>query len=117
LSLPMDLHIDSMPDDKTVQAVMYGPLVLAGRFDGVTKEMMYGDTEPDPKSIFKVPEIAADESKPTGWIEADAKEPLTFHTVGQAQQTTLVPLNSIYKERYAVYWKVTDKNHGPQEET
>lgn len=117
LSLPMDLHIDSMPDDQTVQAVMYGPLVLAGRFDEVTKEMMYGDTEPDPKNIMKVAEITADGDKPTGWIEADAKQPLTFHTVGQAQQNTLVPLNSIYKERYAVYWKVNNKNRGPQEET
>lgn len=109
LNLPMDLHIDPMPDDKTVQAVMYGPLVLAGRFEEVTKEMMYGDTEPDPKKFMKVADITADADKPTGWIEADAKQPLTFHTVGQEQQTTLVPLNSIFKERYVVYWKVNSK--------
>ena len=29
--LPMSLHIDAMPDDPTLQAVMYGPLVLAGK--------------------------------------------------------------------------------------
>jgi hypothetical protein len=110
LSLPMDLHIDSMPDDESVQAVMYGPLVLAGRHEEVTKEMMYGDTEPDPKSMMKIAEITADGSKPTGWIEADAKEPLTFHTVGQSTQTTFVPLNSIFKDRYSVYWKVKNKN-------
>ena len=33
LTLPMDLHIDAMPDKETIQAAMYGPLVLAGRFD------------------------------------------------------------------------------------
>src|SRR6202050_4169767 len=39
LSLPMDLHISPMPDDETLQAAMYGPLVLAGRFDAVSPEM------------------------------------------------------------------------------
>jgi len=38
LSLPMGLHIDSMPDNETIQAAMYGPLVLAGRFDPVSKK-------------------------------------------------------------------------------
>lgn len=109
LSLPMDLHIAPMPDDATVQAVMYGPLVLAGRFETVTKEMMYSDTQPDPKKPMKVAEITADASKPTGWIEADQKQSLTFHTVGQEQPTTLVPLNTIFAERYAVYWKVNSK--------
>ena len=28
--LPMSLHVHAMPDDPTVQAFMYGPLVLAG---------------------------------------------------------------------------------------
>ena len=31
LSLPMSLHVHPMPDDPTLQAMMYGPLVLAGR--------------------------------------------------------------------------------------
>src|SRR5215470_209227 len=39
LSLPMQLHMSSMPDDESVQAAMYGPLVLAGRFDGVTRDL------------------------------------------------------------------------------
>src|SRR5262249_32257585 len=60
LSLPMGLHISPMPDDQKLQAMMYGPLVLAGRFDPVTKEMMYsGDYEPKPSDQFKVPDIVA----------------------------------------------------------
>ena len=46
LSLPMGVHIDSMPDDATVQAAMYGPLVLAGRFDAVAKDMTYSGYGP-----------------------------------------------------------------------
>ena len=110
LNLPMALHVDSMPDDETVQAMMYGPLVLAGRFDPVTKEMMYSDSEPKSGDQIKVADITAATGRPTGWLEADLKQPLTFHTVGQAQSTTLVPLYQIINDRYAVYWKVNSKS-------
>jgi uncharacterized protein len=109
LSLPMGLHIDSMPDNETIQAAMYGPLVLAGRFEAVTKEMTYGDYEPKPENQEKVPDIIADSGKPTGWIEPDGKLPLTFHTVGQLRPVTMVPLNKVFRDRYAVYWKVDTK--------
>ena len=48
-------------------------------------------------------------TKPTAWIEPDAKQPLTFHAVGQSQPLTLVPLYKVIHERYAVYWKVDNK--------
>src|SRR6266496_3455046 len=110
LSLPMALHIDSMPDDGHTQAVMYGPLVLAGRFDPVSKEMQYGDYEPKPADEYKVPEITADANHPTAWVEPDGKQPLTFRAVEQSQAITMVPLYQIIQERYAVYWKVNTKS-------
>ena len=105
----MGLHIDSMPDNESIQAAMYGPLVLAGRFNPVSKEMTSGDLEPKPTDVYRVPEIAAEKARPTAWIEPDAKQPLTFHTVGQSQLVDLVPLYKVIHERYAVYWKVNDK--------
>jgi DUF1680 family protein len=105
ISLPMNLRIESMPDDETIQAVMYGPLLLAGRFDAVTKEMLYGDYEPKPGD-FKMLNIVADPNKPTGWLQRDPKQALTFHGVGQSQALTLVPLYQVIHERYAIYWKV-----------
>ena len=110
LSLPMGLHIDPMPDDQTIQAALYGPLVLAGRFDAVTQQMRYGDYEPKPGNQQKVPDIAANPARPTEWIEPDGKQPLTFHAVGQAQPLTMVPLYQVIHERYAVYWKVDKKS-------
>ena len=110
LSLPMALHVDSMPDDETVQAMMYGPLVLAGRFEPVSKEMMYGDYEPKPSDPTKVADITAATGRPTGWLTPDLREPLTFNSVGQSQPSTLVPLYKIINERYAVYWKVNSKS-------
>lgn len=109
LSLPMGLHLDRMPDDESTQAVMYGPLVLAGRFEAVTREMTYSGSQPKREDGFKVPEIAADPSNPASWVEADAKQELTFRAVGQARPLTLVPLNRVIHERYAVYWKVRGK--------
>jgi DUF1680 family protein len=107
LSLPMSLHIESMPDDPTIQAVMYGPLLLAGRFDPVSKEMLYGDYEPKPGD-FKMVNIVADPRKPTAWLERDPKQPCAFRSLGQSQALTLVPLYQVIRERYAFYWKVSN---------
>jgi len=106
LRLPMALHVAPMPDDETIQAVMYGPLVLAGRFEEVGSDLRYGDYGPKPKSQSKVPEITVDTDRETAWVEPDSKQPLTFHAVGQSQPIALVPLYQIIRERYAVYWKV-----------
>jgi DUF1680 family protein len=111
LSLPMDLHISPMPDNEQIQAMMYGPLVLAGKFEPVTHDMTYsGDYHPKPADQAKVPDIVADPAHPTGWVELDAKQPLTFQSVGQTQPLTMVPLYKVIHERYAVYWKVDKKN-------
>ncbi|HET9307731.1 MAG TPA: hypothetical protein VFO46_17055, partial [Candidatus Sulfotelmatobacter sp.] len=106
LSLPMDLHIAPMPDDETVQAAMYGPLVLAGRFEAVTRDMTYSGYGPKSGTQSKVPDIVANPMHPTAWIEPSAKAPLTFQAVGQSQPISLVPLNKVIHERYAVYWKL-----------
>jgi uncharacterized protein len=109
LNLPMDLHIDAMPDNQTIQAAMYGPLVLAGRFDAVPSEMRYGSEGPKAGAEQKVPDIVADSSKPTAWIEPDARQPLTFQSVGQSQPIRMVPLYQVMHNRYAVYWKVSKR--------
>ena len=43
------------------------------------------------------------------WLRRDDKERLTFRTVGQSKELTLVPLYRIEAERYSVYWNVKDK--------
>ena len=48
------------------------------------------------------------------WIpspEAVAGQPLTFRATGQDQDVTLIPLNQLFEERYAVYWR-TRKTQG-----
>jgi hypothetical protein len=112
LRLPMRLHAAPMPDDPTVQAVMYGPIVLAGKLGtaGLTAETLRAEptkprTVPEYKSEpVAAPVIRASSSDPASWLKASG--PLEFRTVGQQNELTLVPLNRIFDERYAVYWKV-----------
>ena len=110
--LPMNLHIAPIPDDPTLQAIMYGPLVLAGRLGGqdLTQEMIYGPLGPDGKKSIRVPEILASEKEPTGWVEPVKGERLVFRTAGQTENISLIPLYRLFKERYAVYWKVNSQS-------
>jgi len=115
VKLPMRLHIAAMPDDASVQAVMYGPLVLAGKLGaaGLSKDILRAEpTKPRTVPEYKgepiaAPAIVARENDPVGWLQPVAGRPLEFKTVGQASELTLVPLNRIFDERYAVYWRVT----------
>jgi uncharacterized protein len=129
LDIPLRLHVDTAPDDKTVQAAMYGPLVLAARMgtEGLTTRMIYAGPGPqwgddgyampmvDLRPIQKPNGTVADQ--PSGqnpsesgvWferVEGSREYPLTFRTKGRGPVHTLVPLNRIMDERYSVYMKV-----------
>ncbi|HKT07577.1 MAG TPA: beta-L-arabinofuranosidase domain-containing protein [Gemmatimonadaceae bacterium] len=116
VELPMALHTDPTPDDATVQAIMYGPLVLAGRLGtaGLTPDVLRAEpTKPRTVPEYKADPVPAPSFVSPGgdlsaWItkRSGAGAPLEFRTVGQATDVTLVPLNTVIDERYAVYWKV-----------
>ena len=112
VSLPMSLHVDAMPDDPTVQAMMYGPFVLAGRLgdSGLTPALTYPgyDTAPQGEPV-PVPAIASSSPNPTGWVEPVKDQALAFQSVGQNESLSLVPLYRVSGQRYAVYWKVAGK--------
>lgn len=109
VSMPLSLHIDPMPDDTTVQTVMYGPLVLAGRLgsEGLTQDLTYCGYDTAPKlSPVSVPDIKNDSKDPLAWVEPTSGSALTFRTAGQSSSTNIIPLYKIANERYVVYWKV-----------
>jgi uncharacterized protein len=85
VKMPMRLYAAPMPDDPEMIAVMYGPLVLAG----LTDHSRY---------------FIADAKDLAAWIKPVPGKPLTFTTVGQKPEMTLVPLNGIINERYGVYF-------------
>jgi DUF1680 family protein len=112
--LPMSLHVAAMPDDPTMQAVMYGPLVLAGKLGtaGLTSKNLRAPPTP-PRQVpeytaepVAVPTIVAPRNDVASWLRPIAGRPLEFRTTGQSADLNLVPLNRIFDERFAVYWKV-----------
>src|ERR1700722_11298343 len=114
VKLPMRLHLETIPDDPTLAAIMYGPLVLAGEL---------GNENLDPKRIYSddkflhggfpaiaVPELAGDDRNALDkWIQpVSAKDrPLTFRTVGpgHVEEVTLSPFYRLFGQRYCVYWR------------
>ena len=114
--LPMRLHFAPMPDDPTIQAAMYGPLVLAGRLgtEGLnTAGLRAGPTRPRkvpeyPAEPLAAPVISARSSDPASWLAPVEGRVLEFRTTAQARPITLVPLNRLFDERYAVYWKLSE---------
>ncbi|MGA7027148.1 MAG: hypothetical protein WBY24_00790, partial [Candidatus Acidiferrales bacterium] len=116
VKLPMRLHAEALLGDPTQQAVLYGPIVLAGRLgaEGLTEEMQYdvnhGATQlspphAEPQGMANVTVKSAGELQAVSWIEPVKGHALTFQTVGQQNSTTLIPLHRVFGERYAVYWK------------
>jgi hypothetical protein len=115
MTLPMRLAVEAMPDDAATQAFLYGPLVLAGDLgsEGLTDELTYGTNAPAMRARpgrtaappIEVPAFQSASADPASWIKPGAA-PLTFHTVGQKKDVTLVPINSLFDKRYSVYWTV-----------
>jgi hypothetical protein len=128
LDMPLPLHIAVAPDDKTMQAAMYGPLVLAAVLgtEGLTTSMIYSGSGPRGDDGYPLPEIdmrppmyrrhtneaPAPPPPPPDpnavWfeqIEPSSMYSLRFHTKGRGPVHTLVPLNQVMDERYSVYLK------------
>lgn len=113
IRLPMSLHAHPMPDDPSIRAYMYGPQVLAGRLgtEGLTPATLRAEpTKPRTVPGYSLEPVAAPAFKAAGddlgWIKPGAA-PGTFRTSGQERDVDLVPFNTLFDERYAIYWKVT----------
>jgi hypothetical protein len=102
----MQLHASPVPDRDSLQAAMYGPLVLAARFEDEPKEKWYRHYQaqtkqkPAPPWQFKgkLDDIAS-------WLQP-AESKLTFHGSMQGKTVAFVPLSSILHERYFVYHEI-----------
>ncbi|MBL7134040.1 MAG: glycoside hydrolase family 127 protein, partial [Phycisphaerae bacterium] len=113
ISMPMSLHLHRMPDDPNVAAIMYGPVVLAGRLgsDGLDREMIYivDQRAMNHADDWPVPHFIVDTDDLNAWIKPVPGEGLMFHTAGAGDPTDvmLVPLYKITGERQSVYWTIS----------
>jgi DUF1680 family protein len=109
LEMPMRLTRERLGDDPTMQAFLYGPVVLAGQFPmgELSFRLLHGEEDPKVKEApIPVPALAQKSGKLTEWIVPVEGQGMTFRVAGTGgEQVTLKPLNESW-QRFAVYFKV-----------
>ena len=109
MELPMQLRVEAMPDDPQMQAILYGPLVLAGDLgsDGVTEANSIRAMGP---ALRQAPALPIPAFRSTGdvssWVKP-ADGPLKFRTAGQAKDVAFAPFYTTAGKRYSLYWQVS----------
>ncbi len=106
IHLPMALRTEGFPDDRSQHALLWGPLVLAGKLGA--EGLPAGAPYAEPTKPREVPEFKAEPVKAPALGEGEllaavrsADQPMTW----RAGSVSLVPFNRLWGERYAIYWK------------
>jgi DUF1680 family protein len=109
LEMPMRLTREVLGDDPSMQAFLYGPVVLAGQFPKgeLSSDLLHKNEEPKVKEVpLVVPALAEKGDKLEQWIVPVEGQPMTFRVQGVGgEQVTLKPLNGSW-QRFAVYFQV-----------
>ncbi|WP_052865284.1 glycoside hydrolase family 127 protein [Streptomyces niger] len=95
IAMPMSLTIEPTPDDPDVQAVLYGPVVLAG---------LYGD-----RDTMRMPRLD------TRSVKKKAATPMRFTARADGEDVTLLPVARTHHEHYNVYWLTGEPPAPPPE--
>ena len=85
VKMPMALHLESLPDDPHIQALMYGPVVLAGDLGtaGLDSVKRYGPSAP---AIGRVPSIPV-----PAFVTASADQVIRTFNRSRASHSRLRP--------------------------
>ncbi|WP_427917815.1 beta-L-arabinofuranosidase domain-containing protein [Streptomyces sp. cg40] len=95
VSLPMRTVVEPTPDDPDVQAVLHGPVVLAGAF---------GDRADPWLSRLDV-----------GSVRQLSSDPLRFTARADDTDVTLLPIARVHHQHYSVYWLTGEPPPPPPE--
>lgn len=109
LALVKTLRLEPLPDNPSITAILWGPIVLAGDL-GPERERRRGASgqagaQPPASQIIKIPSLVSAERTPSTWIKATDK-PGAFRTVGagREQDVDLVPFYRLHRRTYSVYF-------------
>lgn len=102
VTLPKRLHLEPLPDDRRVTAIMWGPLVLAGDLGPAPGS---GPVEAEARQPVSVPVLVADRPV-TEWLKPVPGQPGHFRTdgVGRPRDVELVPFYQLHRRIYSAYW-------------
>jgi DUF1680 family protein len=111
LELPMSLHLEALPGSPQIAAIMYGPVVLAGRCgteglqagaDFIVNERTSGDMLKLPMELPQLPVSARALDKQ---VVRNKNDSLSFVLEAQERRFELIPYYRVAHERYNLYWR------------
>ena len=113
LKIPKTLRLESTPDDRTVSAIMWGPLVLAADL-GPRREKPEGDPS------IAAPALVVNDRPIADWLRPAIEGAGDFRAAGLARQVTspndapgdvkLAPFYRTHGRTYSVYFDVLTQN-------
>jgi hypothetical protein len=112
IRFPMSLHLEAMPDDAHLVAILYGPMVLAGDLgkDGMENAVRYGPMSPQfgKGSAVEIPEFRCDLKDLLSKLRPEPGAPATFRSdgIGYPRDFVLAPFYKVVDPRYTVYWRI-----------
>lgn len=109
LHLPVGLHTMPLPDDPTLQAVLYGPVVLAGIVEESNGAVLQSNHHLPPQpEADRIPRIyfTSPAWGDTSWLKLESRKPLTFRAEGQTWPLVFKPFHDIVSERYGLCWPI-----------
>jgi len=110
LTFPTSLRLEKAKDDPSMEAVFFGPVLLAGELGRENMPNDFADKDAYLKVLpVTVPDIENASPNPTDWLQPVKNSPLTFtvHNAGAANGITFRPLYDVHHQRYSVYWQVS----------
>jgi hypothetical protein len=117
----MDLHAETLPGAPGQVALLYGPIVLAGRLgtDGMPSPFAGEQTA---HARFPPPDVPHFVTSDPDWlsrVKLVSRRPLVFRTRDLAQPSDVVlePFFRVHHERYAVYWTVLSPERWTERQT
>ncbi|MCX7800156.1 MAG: glycoside hydrolase family 127 protein [Fimbriimonadales bacterium] len=112
IDLPLSLRWEATPDDPSVGALAFGPVVLAGDLgqEGMEAPAPFSSNQYAYFGIRvpPVPSLVTDGRPLCEWLERTSGQGLRFRTrgVGRPAEVELRPLFQIGRRRYSVYWRL-----------
>lgn len=104
LNLPKHLHLEPLADNPNRTAILWGPLVLAGKLAPEDAGPQQPGSNVD--DLRSIPVFVAANRPPASWIKPVEGKTATFttHGVGRDREVELLPFYMLHRHRYGAYW-------------
>lgn len=108
----MGLHLENLPNEDNIVAILYGPIVLVGAQGTDEMPQVYlednhvRNAEVNFASPPSTPTLSVSKDDLLNHIETIDGKPLTFKTIGigTPHDVELIPFYRLHHQRYTIYW-------------